>query len=119
MKKSGFVVVCIVLLLATLAGYHLLSPKVEVLNNTNLAFDELIVQLPRNRVSLGPVLAGEQYRVYYSLQQQGEVTYSLLSDGQVIVKGALLYQQPNEIGRAMRFDIQNSSGVISVNASAQ
>lgn len=120
MKKSVYVVVSILLLLAAMFGYHRLSPKVELLNNTGLTFDELIVQLPLNRISVGPVLAGNEYRVYYSLQQQqGAATYVLKSNGQPLVSGEFPYHEHHEIGRTLRFEILNRSGVISVDISTQ
>lgn len=103
--------------LAVLAGYHLLSPKIVLVNESGQEYEEFVVKLPASCVSIGPILPGTEQTIYYSFQDMdGTIAYALRSQGREITNGSFSYYSDGELARTIRFVI-NVNGDISFDTS--
>ena len=103
------IIVAIALALAT---YHYASPMVVLTNESLIHYDELLVQLPSGRVSIGPISPGASELIYFSPQALGgEVHYSLLSHGNEQAHGTLQYVPDGQLFRVIRIIIRKDGTV--------
>ncbi|MCK7595459.1 hypothetical protein [Pseudomarimonas salicorniae] len=101
----------------SLCVYHFASAKVEVLNHSDVAVEELVLVLPSSRVSIGPVEPAASSRVYFSAQEaSGEARYRLVLGDGVELVGGFDYAVEEQWFRTIRFTVE-SGGVVHVSVS--
>ncbi len=111
MKKiiPGGIAIIAVLLIA-MTGYHFLSPKVVVRNESQLTYDELIIDMPINSLVFGPIAPEEKQIIYYSFQNlSGLMAYQLTADGKPIIVGSKQYDASTELAKVIEFVITDEN----------
>lgn len=94
------------------AVYHYSMPKVVLANQSSNHYDELVVQLPSSRVSIGPIPPGASELVYFSPQDScGELRYSLQFQGNEQAQGTLAYDAKGQFFRVIRIVIRHDGTV--------
>lgn len=89
------------------AAYHVASPKVVLLNLSATAFDELVVNLPSSRVSIGPIAPNSSDTIYFSSQTSGgTATYSLRAGNIATKHGSFQYVASGQLFRVISVTIQ-------------
>ena len=107
-KAIMFFAAILVSLVSTVMAYHLLTPKVIFNNHSSINIDELVVQLPTSRISMGPVSPTTSQTIYFSRQEEaGSVTYHLLVNGDKAFQGEIGY--PIESQTALTFEFNLSA----------
>jgi hypothetical protein len=100
----------IIVLLIIMIGYHLLSPKVVVRNNSNRTYDQLIIKMPMNRLSFGPIAPAEKQTIYYSFQNvSGLMAYQLKVDDEQTLVGSKEYDANTELAKVIEFVITDEN----------
>jgi len=102
--------ISVTLLLVSIVGiiiYQWLSPKVIVINHSNIVYDQLVIKMPKSRISFAPILAKQTETIYYSFQNSsGVVIYQLYREGQIVTAGALNYDGRSELTKTIEFNIK-------------
>lgn len=113
MKKLLILVACTPVIIGVgLAGYHFLSPKAELANESGMSYDELVIELPTSRVSFGPIPPDSRQTIYFHRQQRGGVAnYALYAGRRQVAEGQFEYRSEGELGRVLHFVIGTNGSV--------
>lgn len=112
-NKYRLIELLLAVILSIALGYYFISPKVIISNLTDREYSEFVVLLPTSRISFSPIEANSTSTIYFSRQNNpGPGTYSLINGESEIFKGSFLYSEGSELGRVLRFTIENS-GLVS------
>ena len=113
MKKVAIALLGLSLLIAlALVAYHFISPKVVIINDSSVAYDEFVVRLPSSGVSVGPINPGSKDTVYFSRQMlSGAVTYSLRLAEKELATGSMSYDANGQLFRVVSFIIHEDGTV--------
>ena len=75
-KLIYFSLTLFLLLVVVVQGYFFAKPKIILTNLSETRIDEFQLQLPTNRIVIGPVEPGAQETIYFSFQEtSGETSY--------------------------------------------
>jgi hypothetical protein len=111
-KRYKIIAFLIVAPLAASAGYYFISPKAVISNLSSTNYDEFIITLPSSRISFGPVEAQNSNTILFSRQDQAGIgSYSLRNGTTELFGSDFSYEEGSEIGRVLRFTINNSGQV--------
>lgn len=92
--------------------YHFASPKVIVDNRSQASCEELLVELPVSRVSVGPLGPGDSQLIYFSPQHaSGEIRYSLRAKHLPATSGSAPYPGGRELFRVVHLTIRADGSV--------
>ena len=95
-------------------AYRLLSPKVEVINQSSFAIQEVTLNLPSSRVTFGAIEPGSTATIFYSTQKKsGTLDYSVRVND-IMHNGSLPYSDSGEYGRVIRIEV-DTQGTVAVN----
>jgi len=112
-NKYRFIELLLAMILIIVASYYLISPKVIISNLSDKEYSEFVVSLPTSRISFSPIEAYSTNTIYFSRQNEpGSGSYSLIDGDNDISNGSFLYSGGNELGRVLRFTIENT-GLVS------
>lgn len=113
-KKYQVTALLALVLVAIVAGYYFISPKVILENLSDQAYDEFIVTLPLSRISFSPIEGNSSNKIYYSSQKEdGNGSYSLILNGIEISSGEFTYDAESELGKVLRFNL-GSDGLVTL-----
>ena len=94
--------------------YRLLSPRIVLVNESDLTYGQLVVILPSSRVSFAPVDAHTTSTIYFSTQENGgQARYELVSGNgnDVVAKGDFPYRADHQLARVIRIRVSPEARV--------
>ena len=105
-KAALFVLILAGLSFAGIAGYRTVSPEILVANESLFTIDEVVIQLPSNRIVFGEVLPGSESSIYYSPSQaDGTYNYSVSLNNGNRLSGTCGYVTNSEFGKRLRLAV--------------
>ncbi len=111
-KLIKYILALLGVVLIAVVLYRLAIPRVVVVNDSSVAYDELVVQLPSSRVSFAPVAPRSSETIYFSPQSVGgEARYKLWIAGQEKAQGALSYLATGQYFRVLKIVIHENGTV--------
>lgn len=113
LSLMGGVLIAAVFFLALLV-YRLLSPRIVLVNESDLTYGQLVVILPSSRVSFAPVDALTTSTIYFSTQENGgQARYELVSGNgnDVVAKGDFPYRADHQLARVIRIRVSPEARV--------
>jgi hypothetical protein len=112
-NKYRLIELLLAAILTIVVGYYFVSPKAIISNLSDNEYSEFVVSLPTNRISFSPIEAYSTNTIYYSRQNKsGTGTFSLINGEGDLVNGSFLYSAGSELGRELRFTIENTGLVL-------
>ena len=112
-NKYRLIELLLAMILTIAVGYYFISPKAIIGNLSDNKYSEFIVSLPTSSISFGPIEAYSTNTIYFSRQNEsGTGTYSLINGEGDLVSGSFIYSSGSELGRVLRFTIENT-GLVS------
>ena len=101
--KALFVLILVGLSVAAIAGYRMVSPEIVVSNESSSTIEEVVIQLPSNRVVFGELPPGSESTIYYSVSQaDGTYNYYVSLDNDDRRSGSCGYVTNSEFGKRLR-----------------
>lgn len=105
----AFLLVLSVLWLA----FQWLAPEVVIKNQSDTRVEEVVIQLPSNRIVFGRVDAKQKLKIFYSLSQSdGEYVYQVMIQDQPIQSGHCGQIANNQFGKQLNLIINQDLGVV-------
>ncbi len=104
MKKLAIIPLVLIALVAMgLFSYKLASPEIVVVNASASTIQEVIVELPSNRVVFGEIKPGSENTIYYSATQlDGVYSYSITFVNAPPIIGSCGYVTNSEFGKRIQ-----------------
>ena len=90
-------------------GYRLASPEIAVANVSGSTIQEVIVELPSNRIVFGSIQPGSESTIYYSAtQREGVYSYSISFVDAPPLVGSCGYVTNSEYGKRVQMVISRN-----------
>ena len=113
MKKLAFTITGLVALGAIgIFAYTLVSPEIVIVNSSASTLQEVIVQLPSNRIVFGEIQPDSKSTIYYSAtQSDGEYSYSVSFKGAPPLVGSCGSVTDSEFGKRLQLVVLRNGSV--------
>jgi hypothetical protein len=91
------------LVVAGVFTYRLASPEIVISNFSQLTAEEIVIQLPSNRIVFGEVVSEAESAIYYSASQaDGTYNYSVKFPGKPVFSGSCGYVTNSDYGKRLQ-----------------
>jgi hypothetical protein len=100
------------LILSGVFVYRLATPEITVANASQSEIEEVVIQLPSNRVVFGEVPPGAASTIYYSASQaDGAYDYSVRFPGEPVLSGSCGHVTKSDHGKRLQLIILGPESV--------